>query len=377
MKSKKIVLLAKQRAFLFWVLPVAGLLFLWVVLGVFEIPPLHVGAQPRPITPKGSRSAEERATIQLFQENSPSVVYITTLAVRRDLFSFNVMELPQGTGSGFIWDKQGHVVTNFHVLQGADTARVTLADQSVWKAQLVGIAPDNDLAVLKIAPPRKQLRPIRIGTSRDLAVGQKVFAIGNPFGFDQTLTTGIISGLGREIRSVTGRPIRGMVQTDAAINPGNSGGPLLDSSGRLIGVNTAIYSPSGAYAGIGFAVPVDTVNRIVPQLIRYGRVRHPGLGISVAEEQIARQLGVDGVLVVEVAPGSAAARAGLRPTRYDAFGRVQLGDSIIAIDGTAVRTPDDLYTVLGEHQIGEEVRVTVRRDGKTRHLRIELQEIQR
>ena len=346
---------------------------LWVLAGL----PLDVGAQPRPITPKGAPSAEERATIQLFEKNSPSVVYITTLAVRRDLFSLNVMELPQGTGSGFIWDEHGHVVTNFHVIQGADSARVTLADQSVWEAQLVGVAPDNDLAVLKIATPRKQLRPIQLGTSRDLAVGQQVFAIGNPFGFDQTLTTGVISGLGREIRSATGRPIRGMVQTDAAINPGNSGGPLLDSSGRLIGVNTAIYSPSGAYAGIGFAVPVDTVNRIVPQLIRYGRVRRPGLGISVAEEQIARQLGVEGVLVVEVAPGSTAARAGLRPTRYDAFGRVRLGDSIIAIDDTSVRSPDDLFAVLEKYRIGEVVRVTVRRGRKTHHLTIELQEIQR
>lgn len=375
MKLKTISLLARGRIFASCALSIAWLVSVWGVLWVLAGLPLDVEAQPRPIAPKGKPLAEERATIQLFKDNSPAVVYITTLAVRRDLFSLNVLELPRGTGSGFIWDAEGHVVTNFHVIQGADTARVTLADQSIWEAQLVGVASDKDLAVLKIKAPRRKLQPIRLGTSRDLAVGQKVFAIGNPFGFDQTLTTGIISGLGREIRSVTGRPIRGMVQTDAAINPGNSGGPLLDSAGRLIGVNTAIYSPSGAYAGIGFAVPVDTVNRIVPQLIRYGRVLRPGLGISVAEEQIARQLGVTGVLVVEVPPGSAAAQAGMRPTRYDALGRVQLGDIIIAIDRKPVQTPDDLFAVLEEYRVGDTVSVSVTRAGKTERLNVKLQGI--
>lgn len=194
-----------------------------------------------------------------------------------------MMQIPEGTGSGFIWDHAGNIVTNFHVIQNADAAQVTLSDQSSWKARLVGGAPDKDLALLRIDAPADRLRPIPIGSSKDLQVGQKVFAIGNPFGLDQTLTTGVISALGREIESLTRRPIQGVIQTDAAINPGNSGGPLLDSAGRLIGVNTQIYSPSGAFAGIGFAIPVDTVNRFVPELIRYGRVIRPGIGVQVAE----------------------------------------------------------------------------------------------
>src|SRR5262245_59851892 len=222
-------------------------------------------AAPRTITPRGALNAEERATIALFRQASPSVVYITTVARQRDFFSLNIAEIPQGSGSGFIWDQEGHIITNFHVIQGASGDKVTLADHSVWDAQLVGVAPDHDLAVLSIKAPKNQLRPLALGTSADLEVGQSVFAIGNPFGLDQTLTTGIISALGREINATTGRTIAGVIQTDAAINPGNSGGPLLDSAGRLIGVNTAIFSPSGSYSGIGFAVPVDTVNRIVPQ----------------------------------------------------------------------------------------------------------------
>lgn len=320
--------------------------------------------------------ADERETIQLFQRASPSVVFITTMAVRRDLFSFNLLELPQGTGSGFIWSDQGYIVTNFHVLQGANTARVTLADQSSWEAQLVGIEPDKDLAVLKIDAPKARLRPLPIGSSHDLAVGQKVFAIGNPFGFDQTLTTGVISGLGREIRSVTGRTIQGVIQTDAAINPGNSGGPLLDSRGRLIGVNTAIYSPSGAYAGIGFAVPVDTVKRVVPQIIRYGRVIRPGLGIRVAADQLAARLGLRGVLVLDVPPGSAAARAGIRPTRYDERGIIQLGDVIVGVDDKPVQTSDELFNLLEARQVGDTVMITVQRDGQTRRLPVTLQALQ-
>jgi S1-C subfamily serine protease len=334
------------------------------------------GAQPRPVPLRDDLDADERATIQLFQRASPSVVFITTMAVRRDLFSFNLLELPQGTGSGFIWSDQGYIVTNFHVLQGANSARVTLADQSSWEAQLVGIEPDKDLAVLKIDAPRARLRPLPIGSSRDLAVGQKVFAIGNPFGFDQTLTTGIISGLGREIRSVTGRTIQGVIQTDAAINPGNSGGPLLDSRGRLIGVNTAIYSPSGAYAGIGFAVPVDTVKRIVPQIIRYGRAIRPGLGIRVASDQLAARLGLQGVLVLDVPPGSAAARAGIRPTQYDERGIIRLGDIIIGIDEKPVQTSDELFHLLEEHQVGDTVIITVQRNDQTRRVPVTLQAVQ-
>ena len=225
---------------------------------------------------------------------SPSVVYITTQSVVRDRFTMNVLEIPQGTGSGFIWDQQGHIVTNFHVIREANRAEVMLADKSTFQAELVGVAPDRDLAVLRIDAEPDRLRPIPLGTSSDLEVGQKVFAIGSPFGLDQTLTTGVISGLGRQIESIGGRTIEGVIQTDAAINPGNSGGPLLDSSGRLIGVNTAIFSPSGVYAGVGFAVPADIVNRIVPDLIRYGKVNRPGLGVQLAERSITAQLGVKG-----------------------------------------------------------------------------------
>jgi S1-C subfamily serine protease len=232
---------------------------------------LDPNAVPRAVTPRGDLAEDEKTTIAIFRQASPSVVHITTLALRQDAFSLDLFQIPRGTGSGFVWDQDGHVVTNYHVIQGADAARVTLADQSSWTARLVGAYPDKDLAVLMIDAPKNRLRPIPVGTSHDLQVGQKVFAIGNPFGLDQSLTTGVISALGREIESVTRQTIKDMIQTDAAINPGNSGGPLLDSAGRLIGVNTAIFSPSGAYAGIGFAIPVDEVNRVVPKLIRHGK----------------------------------------------------------------------------------------------------------
>lgn len=319
----------------------------------------------RAITPRGELGAEERANIELFRQASGSVVYITNLAVRRDLFSFNVMEVPQGTGSGFIWDAAGHVVTNFHVIQSAEAAEVTLADRSTWPAELIGVDRDKDIAVLKIAPGAKvTLRPLAVGSSHDLLVGQKVYAIGNPFGLDQTLTTGIISALGREIQSVTRRPIQGVIQTDAVINPGNSGGPLLDSDGRLIGMNTAIYSPTGASVGIGFAVPVDSVNRIVEELIKYGKAIRPVLGLRFAEDQLARNLGVPGLLVLEVVPGSGGERAGLRPTRRDRHGRVQLGDIVLAADGKPVKINNDLYRLLDARAAGDKVKLTVLRDDR-------------
>jgi len=333
-------------------------------------------ATPRPVTARGELALQEKSTVTLFRQASPSVVHITAIAVQRDLFTLKPYQIPEGTGSGFIWDTTGNIITNFHVIQNADAAQVTLADQSNWKAKLVGAAPDKDLAVLKIDAPANRLPAIPVGTSKDLQVGQSVFAIGNPFGLDQSLTTGVISALGREIESVTRRPIQGVIQTDAAINPGNSGGPLLDSAGRLIGVNTAIYSPSGASAGIGFAIPVDTVNRIVPELIRYGKVTRPGIGVQIAEDQIAERLGVTGVLVVDVVPGSAAAKAGLRPTRREVSGRVRLGDVITAIDGKKVLSPNDLFLILENYKVGASVNVSLLREGKTVQAKVTLEAVQ-
>ncbi len=333
-------------------------------------------ASPRAVTPRGDLLPNERSTIALFRQASPAVVNITAIGVEQDLFSLNLYQIPQGTGSGFVWDTNGDIITNFHVIQNADAAQVTLADQSNWKAQVVGAAPDKDLAVLRIDAPASRLHPIPIGTSKDLQVGQSVYAIGNPFGLDQTLTTGVISALNREIESVTRRPIQGVIQSDAAINPGNSGGPLLDSAGRLIGVNTAIYSPSGTSAGIGFAIPVDTVNRIVPELIRSGKVTRPGLGIQIAEEQIAQRLGVTGILIVDVTRGSAAAKAGIQPTRRDAEGRLRLGDIITAVDGKKVESANDLYLLLEKYKIGDAVTVSLLRNGKTVQARLMLEAVQ-
>ena len=330
----------------------------------------------RAVVPRGELTSGEKSTIALFRQASPAVVHITAIAVQRDLFTLNLYQIPEGTGSGFIWDNSGKIITNFHVIQNADVAQVTLGDQTTWKARRVGMAPDKDLAVLHIDAPASRLQPIPVGTSKDLMVGQSVFAIGNPFGLDQSLTTGVISALGREIESVTRRPIQGVIQTDAAINPGNSGGPLLDSAGRLIGVNTAIYSPSGASAGIGFAIPVDTVNRIVPELIRYGKVIRPGIGIQIAEDQIADRLGVKGILVVEVIPGSSAAKAGIRPTQREGSGRVHLGDVITAIDGKKVESANELFILLENYKIGDIVNITLLREGKTSQTKITLEAVQ-
>ena len=317
-------------------------------------------AVPRPVAARGSLAETEQNNIEVFKTASPSVVHITTLGLQRGFFSLDVMQVPRGTGSGFMWDDRGHIVTNFHVIEGASGARVTLQDQSTWNAALVGAFPDRDLAVLRIDAPREKLKPIMIGVSRDLQVGQRVYAIGNPFGLDQTLTTGIVSALGREIQSVTQRTIRGVIQTDAAINPGNSGGPLLDSAGRLIGVNTAIYSPSGAFAGIGFAIPVDEVNRVVPRLIRDGKLIRPTIGIQAAPPQLQQALKLpDGVAVVGVLPGSPADKAGLRPFERTAEGNVILADVIVALDGKPVTDLDDLREQLEHHQPGETVTLTV------------------
>jgi S1-C subfamily serine protease len=337
-------------------------------------------ATNKPIVARGDLAADELATIDLFKKASPSVVHITNLAVRRDLLDDNgdALAFREGSGSGFVWDENGYIVTNAHVIETgsaaavkvpdgsnwARAAKVTLADRSEWDARLVGQSKDKDIAVLKIEAPPERLQPLLIGNSTNLLVGQKVFAIGNPFGLDQTLTTGVISGLGREILSVTQRPIQGVIQTDAAVNPGNSGGPLLDSAGLVIGVNTAIYSPSGGSAGIGFAVPIDPIRWIVPQLIRHGKVERIGLGVDIWNDYITKvRFGLDGALIMRVREGSPAASAGLRSSQIDRAQRVKPGDLIIAVEGRPVHDSLDLFRILDQYRANDTVKVTVYREG--------------
>lgn len=332
-------------------------------------------AEPRAVTERGALSSEEQRTIGIFERSSPSVVFITTVRHVRDFFTRNVMRVPRGTGSGFVWDERGHVVTNYHVIQGAAEALVTLADQRRYPAALVGFSREHDLAVLRIDVPADLPPPVPIGTSGDLAVGQSVLAIGNPFGLDHTLTTGVISALNRSIDNGRGGVIENLIQTDAAINPGNSGGPLIDSAGRLVGINTAIVSPSGAYAGIGFAVPVDTVNRVVPRLIRFGRYVRPTLGVSVDDDissALLHELGVEGVLVLRVAQGSPADAAGLRATETTLGGSVILGDVIQGVAGRAVTSVEDLNRALEDTTIGQSVEVDLWRNGDVIRVPIEL-----
>ena len=341
---------------------------LWLIFNSFDRN-FNQNVEPRAVTARGDLADDEKNTIEVFRNTSQSVVYITSIALRRNLFSLNAVEIPQGTGSGFIWDESGRIVTNFHVISDANSIEVTMSDQSKWKAALIGVAPDKDLAVLQISAPARLLQPIPLGESENLLVGQKVFAIGNPFGFDHTITSGIISALGREIKAITGRVIRGVIQTDAAINPGNSGGPLLDSAGRLIGINTAIYSPSGAYAGIGFAVPVSEVNRVVPQLIKDGRLIKPGLGVSLADSRISRQLSIDGLIILDIEKGSGAHRAGLRPTTQYR-GEILIGDIIKKIEGAKVRSIEDVLEVLEKNRVGDEVAVTIEREKKLMEINV-------
>ncbi len=330
--------------------------------------------QPQPVTARGDLAEAEKTAIEIFQSASPSVIFITTTELRRSLFTPNIYELPRGSGSGFFWDDRGHVVTNYHVIEDASRVEVTLADQTSWSGEVVGVAPDKDLAVLRIDAPREKYAPLPVGESANLLVGQKVFAIGNPFGLDQTMTSGIVSALGREIEAVTGRTIQDVIQTDAAINPGNSGGPLLDSAGRLIGINTAIFSPSGGSAGIGFAVPVEAVNRVVPEIIEHGRVIQPGLGITVAHEQLARRLGVEGILIVNIQPGGAAEESGLRGSRQ-VGGALLLGDIIVEVEGNRVESYDDLRNVLDDFRVGDTAELKIIRDGEEKPVTVVLQEV--
>ena len=349
------------------VLAAMVLMLFWQSLPLIEGILVATRAEPRPITPRGVLSDEEKATIELFERCKDSVVYIATAKAVVDPWTRSLYNVPRGTGSGFVWDELGHIVTNYHVIEGASEARVRLNDGRDYPAVLVGADRDHDLAVLRINVPVKRPHPVMVGTSHDLKVGQKTFAIGNPFGLDWTLTTGIVSALHRQMSEKNGVIIRDLIQTDAAINPGNSGGPLLDSAGRLIGVNTAIFSPSGAYAGIGFAIPVDTVNRIVPQLIAYGKYLEPSLGAEVDERlnRLARaRLGFDGVMVLRVDPATPAARAGLKGITFYPDGSFDPGDIIVAVDGEPVKSVEELRALLDRHRIGDTVTVTLARDGK-------------
>lgn len=334
-------------------------------------------AEPRPVLARGDLAADELATIEIFEKSKSSVVYITTRARVIDFWTRNVHSVPRGTGSGFIWDEYGHVVTNMHVIAGAAEATVQLNDGRSYPAGLVGVSPAHDLAVLRIRVPMDAPPPVPIGTSADLRVGQKVFAIGNPFGLDWTLTTGIVSALDRSLPGEDGSIISHLIQTDAAINPGNSGGPLLDSAGRLIGINTAIFSPSGANAGVGFAVPVDTVNRVVPQLIASGRYAPPSLGIEVDESlnrALMRELRLKGVAVLRVAPGSAAEQAGLRGVQVvGTTNQVVPGDVILSVDGEPVESVAQLLSRLDDRNVGDEVRLSIWRNGKTIEVTVALQ----
>jgi S1-C subfamily serine protease len=333
-------------------------------------------AAPRTVTPRGDLAADEKSTIELFEKSRDSVVFISTRQQVMDFWTRNVFSVPRGTGSGFIWDEAGHVVTNYHVIEGASEAQVKLADGRDYRAGLVGASPAHDIAVLRIGVGFKSPPPVPLGTSNDLKVGQKVFAIGNPFGLDWTLTTGIVSALDRSLAEQNGRTIEHLIQTDAAINPGNSGGPLLDSAGRLIGINTAIFSPSGASAGIGFAVPVDAVARVVPQLIRHGKYIRPGLGIAVDEDinrRLAAMLRVEGVVILDVTPGSAAAAAGLKGASVTRDGTVVPGDIIVAVQGKPVDSVGRLFARLDDFKVGDTVTLTILRQEKRVDVAVTLQ----
>ena len=335
---------------------VVGGLAAWTFASLAQV--ARPAAEPRPVAARGPLTEDEKANIAVFQAVSPSTVHITTVERARDFLTFNVFEVPRGTGSGFVWDDRGHIVTNFHVIQGASGARVTLADQSEWRAELVGVFPDRDLAVLRIPAPREKLRPIPLGTSRDLQVGQKVYAIGNPFGLDQTLTIGIVSALGREIESVTQRKIRGVIQTDAAINPGNSGGALVDSRGHLVGINTAIYSQSGGSMGIGFAIPVSLARNVMEQIIRTGTVIRGWIGVEVQDltSELAESFGVpagQGALIAGVMRNAPADRAGIRP-----------GDVLLSIDGQPVKDAQAMLDMIAALAPGSQARFGLNRSGR-------------
>jgi S1-C subfamily serine protease len=355
------------------------ILALLVILGIYIAQPyidrlIYSASTPRAVEPRGNLSDLERSTIELFEHVSPSVVQVVGRAAGLEAAPSEGEGVPAQTGTGFIWDKAGDIVTNNHVVEGTDELAVRLASGRVLRAQVVGTAPNYDLAVIRVDSTRDLPPPITIGTSDDLKVGQSVFAIGNPFGLDQSLTTGIISALKRHLPTNAGREIANVIQTDAAINPGNSGGPLLDSAGRVIGVNTAILSPSGTSAGIGFAIPIDVVNRVVPEIIGRGYVPTPGIGIVAASEAAATRAGAEGVAVVRTVPGSAAERAGLRGA--DANGG-RLADVIVGVNGKPVHRLPDLTDELERVGVGKRVNLQVKRDSQERSVDVDVVDIGR
>jgi S1-C subfamily serine protease len=324
-----------------------------------------------------SLATDEQNNIEVYKASSPGVVYIQSMAVRDfyGLFSRPV----EGAGSGSVIDEQGDILTNFHVIAGADKLTVSFGSGKAYPARVVGRDPDTDLAVIRLLEtPKESLTIVPLGDSDRLIVGQKVLAIGNPFGLDRTLTTGVISGLQRPIRAENGRQIEGAIQTDASINPGNSGGPLLDSHGRMIGINSQIESPSGASAGVGFAIPVNIAKRVVPQLIRDGVIRRPNLGIAPRDvESLGNQVRLpvsSGVLIVSVTPGGAAANAGLRGVVQTEEGDLELGDIIVGVDGEKVANNDDLFRILDKHSLGQTVNVEIFRQGRRTSVAVRLSE---
>jgi len=319
---------------------------------------------------------EERQTIEVFNKRSKSVVFIKNAALQWDWFSGYVYEIPQGAGTGFVWDKQGHIVTNFHVIYQASRIEVTLPNKKNYKARVIGASADYDLAVLKVEAPKRFLFPVEKGNYRQLLVGQKTLVIGNPFGLDYSLSVGVISALGRSMKSIGGKTIHDVIQTDAAINPGNSGGPLLDSSGKLIGVTTLIYSPSGAFAGVGFAIPIHVVKRVVPQRIKYGKVRRAGLGVILVPDSLREKLDVaNGAMILEVQNGSAADRAGLEGTYRTYSGDIYYGDIIVKVDTRKISGNEELKNYLEGKSPGDIVRVEFIRSGRRKTAVVKLQEL--
>jgi len=341
----------------------AALLF--VIAAVLPWPAVPRDVEPRAVTPRGPLLPHEQALVRLFNEAAPSVAYITTEQLRAT--GFFTATVAQGAGSGFVWDRDGHVVTNHHVVEGARRVFVRLDSSDAIEARVIGAAPEYDLAVVKLATVPAGLRPIPLGASGDLRIGQAVYAIGNPFGLQRTLTQGIVSALDRELPTTDFREVAGVIQTDAAINPGNSGGPLLDSAGRLIGVNSAIRSASGSSAGVGFAIPVDLVNRIVPVLIARGRAPLPGIGITPVRPDLVARAGIAGVVIARVGRGSPAAEAGLRPLDPRSG---ELGDVIVAVNGRRVETLSTFVAELDRVGVDNIAELTVERDGRTRRVRV-------